>query len=221
MSPAAGHTSLWEPRRALTLNAARRHTRRVRALRLAFIVGAGAILGVLAFYMSRSIGRVDVAPRGDGEAVRMTNPRYTGLDGQGVPYALTAEYATRSLDDPDVVKLIKPVLTFARVQGADPSKVTALEGLYDSKGQVMELRANVQVKTDDGYICDTSHARIFTSERRVEGDEAIHCTGNFGEVEGDSYEIVEDYSRYIFKDNVHAIIYPEDMRAGPTPQTEN
>lgn len=221
MAPATPHNSLWEPRRALTLSAARRHTRFIEALRLAFIIGAGIILGLLAFFMSRSISGEDIAPKGDGEAVRMTNPRYTGLDGQGVPYALTAEYATRSLENPDAVKLVKPVLTFARTKGAAPSTVTALEGLYDSKGQIMELRADVRVRTDDGYNCDTSHARIYTAQRRVEGDEAIRCTGNFGEVEGDRFEIVEDYSRYIFNDNVHAIIYPEDMRASKTPQTEN
>ena len=217
--------TLWEPKRSLTLTAAKRHTRFVAILRLAFVLGAGCILGLLAFYMSRGIGAEQIDTGPGGEAVRMTNPRYTGLDGQGVPYALTAEYATRAMDNPDAVKLVKPVLTFRRLDGAPESSVTALEGLYDSKAQIMELRADVKVRTDDGYSCDTTHAKIFTAERRVTGDEPIKCVGNFGTVEGERYQILEDYSRYIFEDNVKAIIYPEDLRREPAsqddPETEN
>jgi len=217
MNAAASTDTLWEPRRSLTLAAANRHTRFVAILRLAFILGAGCVLGLLAFYMATGVGQetVDTGPAGD--AVRMTNPQYTGLDGQGVPYALTADYATRALDNPDAVKLIKPVLTFRRLDGAPESTVTALEGLYDSKAQIMELRADVKVRTDDGYSCDTTHAKIFTADRRVTGDEPIKCTGNFGTVQGERYQIIEDYSRYIFEDNVKAIIYPEDLRRRPVP----
>jgi len=218
MNAATTSEPLWEPRRSLTLAAANRHTRFVAILRMAFILGAGCILGLLAFYMASGVGGpgpVDTGP--GGESVRMTNPQYTGLDGQGVPYALTAEYATRDMENPDAVKLIKPVLTFRRDSGAPTSSVTALEGLYDSKAQIMELRADVKVRTDDGYSCDTTHAKIFTADRRVTGDEPIRCTGNFGTVEGQRYQIIEDYSRYIFEDNVKAIIYPEDLRRRPVP----
>ena len=229
MNAAQTSETLWEPRRSLTLTAANRHTRFVVVLRLLLILGAGSVLGLLAFYMSSGVGteQIDTGPGGD--AVRMTNPKYTGLDGQGVPYALTAEYATRDMENPDAVKLVKPVLTFRRAEGAPTSSVTALEGLYDSKAQVMELRADVKVRTDDGYSCDTTHAKIFTADRRVVGDEPILCTGNFGTVEGQRYQIIEDYSRYIFEDNVKAIIYPEDLRRRPVsdagdeadPETEN
>ncbi len=220
MNAAATSELLWEPKRSLTLAAANRHTRFVAILRLAFILGAGCILGLLAFYMSRGIASPPVETGPGGEAVRMTNPKYTGVDGQGVPYALTAEYATRSLDNPDAVKLVKPVLTFRRLEGAPVSSVTALEGVYDSKAQIMELRADVKVRTDDGYDCDTTHARIYTTERRVTGDEPIKCTGNFGSVQGQRYQIIDDYSRYIFEDNVKAIIYPEDLRRPAALETE-
>ena len=70
----------------------------------------------------------------------------------------------------------------------------------------MELRHDVVVTTDEGYVCQTSHARLLPQAKRVEGDEPISCTGKFGTARGDRYEILDDYSRFIFVGNVSGLI---------------
>lgn len=204
--------AFWAPRRALTLSAARRHTRRIQIFRFGLILMAGALLGLVAFYLVRNAGGGLNEEVGGTEAIRMTNPRYTGLDGDGTPYSLTADFATRDISESNVVDLSKPVLKFQRKPDALPSTVTADRGEYDSTQQVMILLDNVVVTTDDGYVCKTSHARIYAAKRTVEGDQAISCTGNFGVMRGDRYEILDDYSRFIFQDNVKATLYPDRMR---------
>jgi lipopolysaccharide export system protein LptC len=218
VSAGASDSGFWEPRRSLTLNAARRHSRFVKRLRLFLVLGAGALLGLLSYYIFEGPEAVIVNAT-QSESVRMTNPRYNGTDGDGVPYSLTADFAVRSRDNLDAVRLINPVLSFSRAQGAEASNITAKEGLYDSKAQTMELRSDVTVTTDDGYICQTSHARIHAANKTVEGDEKISCTGRFGSVQGERYKIVNNYARFIFYDNVTGIILPEpekDVSVSPT-----
>lgn len=209
----------WEPRRTMTLASARRHTRIVKILRVLTLALAGGLIAALGYFVFDGASTETIVTN-EEDLVRMTNPRYTGTDGEGVPYSLTADYAVRSRTDIDAVRLINPVLSFFRMEGADTSNIVAKEGVYDSKAQIMELRTDVTVKTDDGYVCETTHARIIASDRTVKGDEPIFCTGEFGQVRGDTYEILDSYSRFIFLGNVKGKIVPDTDDAiedGQTP----
>lgn len=169
---------------------------------------AAALFAVLVYFIIEGPDAPTVIAD-ETESVRMTNPRYTGVDGDGAPYTLTADYAVRSRDNLSAVKLVNPILNFNRVTEAEPSKMIAKDGLYDSKAQVMELRTDVVVTTDDGYVCETTHARILAAKKTVQGDEPISCTGAFGNVRGDRYEILDNYSHFIFFGNVSGLIVPK------------
>jgi len=201
-------TRFWEPKRSLTLAAARRHSSHTKLFRAILMFMAAALFAVLVYFIIDGPDAPTVVAD-ETESVRMTNPRYTDVDGDGEPYTLTADYAVRSRDNLSAVKLVNPILNFTRIAEADPSKMVAKDGLYDSKAQVMELRTDVVVTTDDGYVCETTHARILAGQKTVQGDEPISCTGDFGNVRGDRYEILDDYSRFIFYGNVSGLIVPK------------
>jgi len=225
MAAAAGQVledGFWEPKRALTLTAARQHTRFIRVLRMALLGVAALLIGLLAYFIidrpEMNAGTQAVG----GESVRMTNPRYTGLDGQGLPFNLTADYAIRDLVNMSAVKLVNPVLSFS--QGSDGeikagSRIVAQGGSYDSAAQTMELTTDVVVRTTDGNICRTSHALINARAKTVTGNQPIECEGNFGTMRGDQYEILDDYSRFVFINNFTALLLPEsgNYSADPTP----
>lgn len=204
---ASAETGFWEPRRTLTLSAARGHTRFIKAFRVLMILLAAALLATLTYFMFDGPVKEDVVTN-EAEMVRMTNPRYTGSDGDGAPYSLTADYAVRARDDVNLVRLVNPVLSFLRMEGVETSSMVAKEGIYDSKNQSIDLRTDVTVKTDDGYLCETTHARIIATDKIVEGDEPIFCAGDFGQVRGDTYQILDSYSRFIFIGNVKGKIVP-------------
>lgn len=206
---------LWEPKRTLTLSAARKHTQRILFLHRT-LIGASAALVVLLIYYFATQSNVAVIEDDPDTSVRMINPRYSGRTSDNLPFYLTSDSATQQLEDRTEVALINPVLEFIRANGSESSFVEADGGTYDDVNKIIDLRTdmtkpdserqNVVLETDDGYRCITTHARIFAREKRIIGDEPIQCVGNFGTVNGNSYEINDNYRTFIFKDGMDGII---------------
>lgn len=206
---------LWEPKRTLTLSAARKHTQRILFLHRT-LIGASAALVVLLIYYFATQSNVAVIEDDPDTSVRMINPRYSGRTSDNLPFYLTSDSATQQLEDRTEVALINPVLEFIRASGSESSFVEADGGTYDDVNKIIDLRTdmtkpdserqNVVLETDDGYRCITTHARIFAREKRIIGDEPIQCVGNFGTVNGNSYEINDNYRTFIFKDGMDGII---------------
>ena len=145
----------------------------------------------------------------------MINPRYTGRTDDGLPYYLTATEAIRMIGNDDLVDLIDPVLHFYREEGLKESTIVAETGTYDDVKKILNLRTKVDLKTDDGNHCITTHARIFAKAKTVEGDEPIKCTGSFGIVNGNTYEILENYSVFVFKSGMSAILDQDETALLP------
>jgi lipopolysaccharide transport protein LptA len=203
---------LWEPKRTLTLEAARRHTQRIQMLRKVLIGLAGLLVLFLIFQFVGSGTKTFDDPN-PTESVKMVNPRYSGRTSDGLPFYLTADTATRKMANRTEVALVKPVLEFIRADEAASSFVLADTGTYDDVKKILNLRTDVNLETDDGYICDTTHARIFARDKRLEGDEPIACAGNFGTVNGRAFEINDNYKEFVFKDGMDAVISQDPAKS--------
>lgn len=196
---------LWEPKRTMTLDMARRHSVRIRFFRKVLIALAVALVGLVVWqFVSQPAGfDLDDNPE---DSVRMISPRYSGRTSDNLPYYLTAGEAVREAGKANAVKLSGPVLDFYRAPGATVSKVISESGVYDDVDKVLELRGNVKLKTDDGYACETTQARIFARDKAIDGEEPIACVGGFGAVNGNAYDISDNYSVFTFKDGMSAVI---------------
>jgi LPS export ABC transporter protein LptC/lipopolysaccharide transport protein LptA len=181
------------------------------------LIGVSVVLvGILIWQFLSDRGGFD--PISDPtESVKMVNPRYSGRTGDGLPFYLTADTAVRRMEDRNTVLLQKPVLEFIRTRGAESSAVIAKTGSYNDMDKVLELNTDVNLQTDDGNSCDTTHARIFNVEKRIEGDEPIDCTGGFGQVSGQTYEIQDDYKTFVFKNGMVARLERGSDVADSTP----
>ncbi len=204
-----GNGGIWEPRRTLTLEAARKHTQRVRIMRGLLMVLAFMAAGLLVYEFMRQ-APPDIPQTDPSESVKMVNPRYSGRTDDGLPFYLTAKEAIRPTDDQDVVNLVDPVLEFFRDESAAKSIVIAETGVYNDIDKILELRTDVDLNTDDGYECKTTHARVFTKTKIIVGDEPISCIGAFGKVNGNAYEIRDNYKTYIFKNGMTSELEPEE-----------
>jgi len=200
---------LWEPKRTLTLEAARKHSARIKVLRYVLLTFCAALAAYL-IYEFATQNKTILIEDNPTESVRMVNPRYSGRTTDGLPFYLTADTATRTLANKTEVALIKPVLEFIREDGAEASVVIADTGAYDDVNKILNLRTAVDLNTDDGYSCQTTHARIFARDKRIEGDERIECTGSFGIVNGNAYEINDNYKVFVFKNGMDAVIEQGD-----------
>jgi len=207
---------LWEPKRTLTLEAARRHSARIKLLQK-LLLGFSALLVLILAVNFATQPETTPLPDKTTESVRMTNPRYSGRTEDGLPFYLTAATAVRTQLNQNELTLEKPVLEFLREEGVKNSFVVAETGTYDDVRKILNLYKAVNLKTDDGYICDTSHARIFARDKRIEGDERIECVGNFGIANGNAYEINDNYSVFVFKNGMDAIIDQSEADGIDTP----
>jgi len=200
---------LWEPKRTLTLDAARRHSMRIKIIRR-ILIAISVIAALLVLWNFNQRSTVVLQEINPTESARMGNPRFSGRTGDGLPYKLTAAQAVRLNNAANEIELENPVLEFFREAGADTSLVLAKSGLYNDVTQVLDLRTDVDLKTDDGNHCITTHARIFTVENRLEGDESIKCDGSFGVITGQTYDIFENYKTFKFKDGMTAQLINEN-----------
>lgn len=189
----------------MTLEAARRHSQRVRSMRGGLIVLAAALVGVLIWQFANQGPGIDIIDNPE-ESVKMIHPRYSGRTDDGLPFYLTAEEAVRTIANANTVTLDRPVLHFFREAGAPESVIVATSGTYDDVEKILNLHTKVDMDTDDGTKCITTHARIYARTKTVEGDEPISCTGNFGIVNGNAFEIIDNYKTFIFKNQMDAVL---------------
>lgn len=209
------HTEMlaqWAPQRQMTLAQARRRSRTVGFLRMAFVAGAaisaGVIIGPMAATTLSGAGQQIDQLAGD-EVVTMVNARFTGRNIAGEGYVITAEAARRRRADPSIINLTNPSLVDD--QG---TQVSAPVGVFYQNVDYLDLFQAVKVRDREGYEFTTTAARVFVQDGRVQGLEPLNGNGPLGDVRADSYEIEDDGDRIIFRGNVDMTLYP-DGRSEP------
>jgi lipopolysaccharide export system protein LptC len=160
---------------------AARHSRMVRVLRVAVpaavILAMAAIVAVSIFNPFRlllpklplDMGNLIVS----GTRITMETPHLSGYSPDQRPYELWAKTATQDLTDPDHVELNT---LRAKVLMEDRTTVTldALNGLFDTKQQLLDLHKNIFLQSSTGYEARLSQAfvdiakGVVTSEERVD-----------------------------------------------------
>ncbi len=197
----------WSPHARLSLEQARKRSRFIRVLRTAFlsgaVVSAAILVGALIGSAFDGDGTVQRAV-GSSEVVTMLNPRFSGRDSFGRSFVLTADTAQRQRANDDLVELKNP-----RLVDEMNRVVTAPRGFYDQATQTLELFEDVQAEEADGYVFNSTHAKFFVADSRVEGIEPLVGTGPIGDIRSDRYEILEDGSSIRLKGNVQTILYPD------------
>ncbi len=213
----------WEPRRVLTLSAARRRTAFIRSLRFAFIGTAVLIVATVLIQLILSNLQPPAGPQeAVGTDVRMINPRFSGRDQNLTPYLLTADSAVRRRESEDgLTDLDRPQLSYDFLaEAAEGSSVLADLGVYDPTNRILDLNTNVNFATDTGYDFATSHSRIYLRDERVVGDEPVLGTGPMGRIRSDRFEIRDGGNHVIFAGRVSARIVQDRTQTGD-PAGEN
>ena len=217
----AAHTEMlaqWAPQRQMTLAQARRRSKFVGLLRMIFVAGAaisaGVIIGpIAATTLTGPSEQVDQLA-GD-EVVTMVNARFTGRNIAGEAYVITAAEARRRRADTSVINLTRP-----RLVDDKGTEVSAPVGVYYQNAEYLDLFQAVKVRDSDGYEFETTAARVFVLDGRVQGLEPLSGSGPLGDVRADSYEIEDDGDRVIFRGNVDFTIYPGGEDGTEAPEAE-
>ena len=142
---------------ARAFSAARRHSRIVRILRIAVpaFVGVAAVVMFLITYFNplRMLTKLPINV-GDlvisGTKVTMEHPHLSGFTKDARAYELSADAAAQDMTRPDIVELHNIHATL-QMQDKSTVEMKAVLGLYNSKGETLQLNRNIDLSSSTGY----------------------------------------------------------------------
>lgn len=188
--------------------AAARHSRRVRLLRRAIPV---ASFLVIAFVVMRSfvgfLSGVEADADGisiEGRKIVMEKPRLSGFKRDGRSYELTANTAAQDLQTPNMVEL--NALTARMQTGNDGwANLNGARGLYDSKGEMLDVEGGLTVKTETGLDARLKDARIEFKSGTIVTDKPVEVKMPQGEVDAQTMQVLDNGRRLVFEGRVRSV----------------
>lgn len=201
-------------RRRKAFEAAARHSRRVRRLRVALpIAGLLLFVGVVATgVVSRiefglSVGDLKIT----AEGLAMDAPRLSGSDGKGRTYEVTAESAVQDLGDPRKIRLSGIRATVVQADGRR-ADFEAASGLYDAGAQSLSLDERIRIRDSDGTAADLEHASIDLETGAVESDAPVSFSSSLGAIEAEGMEVRSKGKSVTFSNGVKMTVDPKAIR---------
>jgi lipopolysaccharide export system protein LptC len=205
--------------------AAARHSRMVRALRVAVpaavLLALASIVLIQVFLNPFQAGLaklpVDISNLVvSGTKITMETPHLAGFSTDQRPYELWAKAAIQDLTDPDHVEL---KTLRAKVMMEDKSTVTmdARTGFFDSKQQLLDLRKDIFLQSSTGYEAKLSQAYVDINKGTVTSDEHVDVKLLNGTLTADRLRIINSGEIVRFEGNVVMNLI---MESPPAPEPE-
>jgi lipopolysaccharide export system protein LptC len=207
---------------------AARHSRIVRILRVAVpavVVLSMATIVLVSFFWNPFRMLLPKLPIDmanlvvSGTKITMESPHMSGYTQDQRPYEVWAKTATQDVTDPDHVDL---KTLRAKVLMEDQSTVTldALNGLMDTKQQLLDLHKDIYLQTSTGYEAWLSQAFVDMAKGTVTSDEHVDVKWADGKVSSDRLRITGGGEVVIFDGHVVMNIDklpPPESEAAPEP----
>lgn len=205
------------PSRARTTSAAAAaRSRMIRRLRIALPILA--VVLIAAFIFNTNSTEDDEAFLEDfteltaaTDDLRMANPRFAGIDDEGKPFEVQAEWAVQAPGEKEVIGLEKP--RAVQGEGDDVTVVTAETGVYQSEENILELTDNVTLEHTIGkdvYVFRSPAATVSISDEVVTSDAGVGGESiDGGALTADRMRAYNAEGRVVFEGNVSMRIYPK------------
>lgn len=205
--------------------AARRHSRRVRLLRISVPIGIAALLlAVLVidymppiggFRLPGDLGKLVI----HGTRITMEEPRLTGFTLDSRAYEFSAEAAAQDITKPNLVELDK---LHAKMEMQDKSSVemTAVSGIYDVKTEILTLKDDIHLVSSTGYEGRLSEAVIDVRKGNVTSDKPVSVKMLSGFLNAQQLDIGDNGSVVRFS-GVTMTLQPKKEPGGVAAETAN
>jgi lipopolysaccharide export system protein LptC len=202
---------------------AARHSRLVRALRIAVpaVVGLvmAALVSIAIFNPFRALAKLPLDMDNlvvSGTKITMESPHLSGFTPDQRPYEMQATTATQDITDPDHIELHT---LRAKVLMEDRTTVmlNSRTGLFDTKTQVLDLQKDVLMQSSTGYEARLSHALVDMGRGTVTSDQPVDVKLLNGTLTADTMKVTEKGDVVRFENNVvmHLIMDRPLAAAGP------
>ncbi len=193
---------------ARAFRSARRHSRLVRVLRVAVpvFVAVAALTVFLMTYFNplRMLAKLPINV-GDlvvsGTKITMEAPHVSGFTRDSRAYELSADNAAQDLTKPDIVDLHN-IRAKLQMQDKSTLKLTALRGVYYSKGEVLKLEHDIEITSSTGYAGHLSEAVVDIRKGHVTSDKPVAVKLLQGVLNANGLEIVDSGDLVRFQNGV-------------------
>ncbi len=146
------------------------------------------------------------------DSLTMLNARFDGLDEEERPYTLTADMATQSDSDKDLVELELPKADITLEDGTWLA-LTARSGEYRQQSRILDLTGSVSLFHDQGFELRTEAARVDLVKGRAVGALPVQGQGGAGLIQAEGFRVLDRGARIIFTGKAHMIVNPEAREA--------
>jgi lipopolysaccharide export system protein LptC len=195
----------------------------VRVLRVAIpavILTIGAVIVVAATFFNRFPTAFPIDPRKvslSGTKIVMELPRVTGFTTDQRPYEMTARAAAQDLTQLDVLEL-KEINAKVALQDGQHVNITSINGIYDTKAEVLKLNDHIVVTSSSGYEGHLSEATVHIPSGRIvsESPVEVHLPNN-GLLNAQRMEVLDNGASVKFGGGVEMTIQPEQLRSQDQP----
>lgn len=141
----------------------------------------------------------------DIDNLRMTEPRFVGVDEKSRAFEMTARSASQSSSDSNLVNLESPQADMVLESGKWVT-VTSATGVFDKTSRMVDLDGGVVVYHDDGYEMATEYATIDMESQSVVSEASVAGHGPTGLVQSEGFQIFEGGKRILFTGKAHLIL---------------
>lgn len=182
--------------RARAYGDARRHSARVRALRILLPTGAVLALAVVVGVSRLNpFGRIPGLTLGpvtmSGSKVAMESPRLTGFRKDSQPYEVTATAAYQDIRKPTVIELKTMRARLAIDDAGTMARLSSAMGVFDTSKEQLELSEDIRITTDRGEEVSMRSASIDFKAGTVVSRDPVRITLSAGTVEAEGLQVAD------------------------------
>lgn len=211
-------------RRQRAFRRAQNHSRNVFWMRRAFPVLA--ILSVGFYFlqggfsvnygdMKASVEKVELTRN----ELKMTNPRLEGHDEKAGSYLVTADTAVQKSATPHIVQLDKVDGKLEHPSNGSMT-LTANDGVFDTKTEVMDLSGDIVIKSTNGMQARLEDANIIIKTQKISSDRPVYVEMNGSTIRADRIRIdgLAKTVDFVDRVKVRLIKSPKKAVVAETPQ---
>jgi lipopolysaccharide export system protein LptC len=204
---------------------AMRHSRRVRMLRVGLPVVTALVCLVLLLLawlnplrmlakLPISIDNVVVS----GSKIKMENPKLSGFTRDKRRYDVSAGAAAQDLTRPGVIEL-RDISAMLEMQDKGNMRLTAQNGVFDTKQEQLKLDTNIVVTGSNGYEGFLQEAVIDTKNGNVVSEKPVQMKMTNGTINGNRFELTNSGDVIRFDKGVVVNLKPEGASNPPAAKT--
>lgn len=195
---------------------ARRHSRRVRALK--FVLPAIAVVMAAVFVgyslIASSVKRVaDLSSLSfDGSGVVMANPKLEGFTKDDLPYSLHADEARQPLNGQGSIKL-KGISASVPIDSGNRASITATSGTFNRDKNVLNIDSAITLDSTSGLKARLQSAHIDIAKNALTTDKPVDIDLNGMHIAADGMSAAQGGKSIVFEDKVRVRIEPSELKA--------